>query len=114
MSGSILGLIGIAVMLVLLALRTPVGMAMIVVGFVGNALLIGFDPALSMLATETFSITSSYALTIIPLFILMGNLASASGLSRSLYDAAYAWIGSWRGGLASATIVGCGGFAAVL
>ena len=113
MSGSLLGLIGIAVMLVLLALRTPVGMAMIVVGFVGNALLIGFDPALSMLATETFSITSSYALTIIPLFVLMGNLASASGLSRSLYDAAYAWIGSWRGGLASATIVGCGGFAAV-
>jgi tripartite ATP-independent transporter DctM subunit len=69
--------------------------------------------ALTFLANDSFALASSADLVVIPLFILMGNVATESGLSRKLYDAAYAWIGHWRGGLASATVVGSGGFAAL-
>ncbi len=66
-----------------------------------------------MLASESFTLASSAELVVIPLFILMGNVASATGMSRALYDAAYALVGRVRGGLASATVIGCGGFAAL-
>jgi tripartite ATP-independent transporter DctM subunit len=69
--------------------------------------------ALSTLANEAIAITTKVELLVIPLFILMGNLATASGLSRNLYDAAYAWVGARRGGLASATVLGCAGFSAL-
>jgi tripartite ATP-independent transporter DctM subunit len=113
MSPSTIGLFGIALLFALLILRVPVGISMLAVGFGGVTLLNGFHPAVATLASETFSIASSYTLSVIPLFILMGNLAVVSGLSRNLYDASFAMIGHWRGGLASATIIGRGGFAAV-
>lgn len=113
MSEFAIGLWGIAILFALLALRVPVAFAMFAVGFVGNALLNGLNAALSLLASESFTLAASYELVVVPLFILMGNVATESGMSRRLYDAAYAVIGSIRGGLASATVIGCGGFAAL-
>ena len=108
-----IGLLGIVALLALLLLRIPVAFAMFIVGFFGIAILSGMNAATSLLASEAFTLASSPELVVIPLFILMGNIASATGLSRQLYNAAYALVGSLRGGLASATIVGCGGFAAL-
>jgi tripartite ATP-independent transporter DctM subunit len=113
MSETSIGFLGLGILLALLVLRIPVGIALLAVGFGGITLLNGFQPAMATLTSETFSVTSSYSLSVIPLFILMGNLAGVSGLSRNLYDAASALIGHLRGGLASATIIGCGGFAAL-
>jgi tripartite ATP-independent transporter DctM subunit len=100
-------------MFLMLALRVPVAFTMFGVGFAGIYLLNGWNAAWSLLASEAFTLASSPELVVIPLFILMGNVASRSGMSRKLYDAAYAVIGSVRGGLASATVIGCGGFAAL-
>jgi tripartite ATP-independent transporter DctM subunit len=113
MSLELAGVAGILVLLLLLALRMPVGIAMMVVGTAGIALLANERAALSTLANEAIAITTKVELLVIPLFILMGNLATASGLSRNLYDAAYAWVGARRGGLASATVLGCAGFSAL-
>ncbi|MEZ5811847.1 MAG: TRAP transporter large permease [Rhizobiaceae bacterium] len=113
MSASSIGLAGIVILLVLLMIRIPVAFAMFVVGYFGIAALNGYNAANSTLASETFTLASSPELVVIPLFILMGNVASVTGMSRRLYDAAYAVIGQVRGGLASATVIGCGGFAAL-
>ncbi|WP_274424994.1 TRAP transporter large permease [Chelativorans sp. YIM 93263] len=113
MSPMAVGGIGMAVLLALLVLRVPVAFAMFAVGFAGIAILNGPSSAINLLASETFTLASSAELVVVPLFILMGNVASATGMSSRLYDAAYAIIGSIRGGLASATIIGCGGFAAL-
>lgn len=113
MAPETVGLIGILAMLVLLALRMPIGIAMLLVGVVGFATLNGIQPALSVLGTYPYSYSAVYELSVIPLFVLMGNAAGASGMSRDLYAAAYAWVGHWRGGLASATVLACSGFAAV-
>ena len=112
MSDLEIGIIGFVVLMIFLAIRMPVGTAMMVVGFVG---IYTINPrgALPTLAGEAFSISTVFSLTILPLFILMGNLAGISGMSRDLYDAAHSWVGHWRGGLASATIVGCAGFSAL-
>jgi len=107
------GIVGILCLFVLLAIRVPVAIAMIVVGFIGTGLLNSWPAAMSTLSGETFEIARFYELSVIPLFVLMGNLAAVSGMSRDLYAAAYAWVGNWRGGLASSTIVGCAGFAAL-
>lgn len=113
LSPDMIGVLGILIMLGLLALRMPIGIAMLLVGIVGFATLTGVGPALHALGTAPYSYSAVYDLAVIPLFVLMGNLAGASGMSRDLYAAAYAWVGHWRGGLASATIVACAGFAAV-
>jgi TRAP-type mannitol/chloroaromatic compound transport system permease large subunit len=108
-----IGLLGIATLFLLLGLRVPVAFAMFLVGYAGIAALNGTYAATSLLASESFTLASSPELIVIPLFILMGNVATVSGMSTKLYDAAYAIIGSFRGGLASATVLGCGGFAAL-
>ncbi|WP_379866539.1 TRAP transporter large permease [Marinobacter sp. M5B] len=108
-----IGFIGMIVLFVLLILRVPVGISLLAVGFGGITASTGFNAAMGTLTAETWHIASSYTLSVIPLFILMGNLTVISGLSRNLYDAAQAVVGHYRGGLASATILGCGGFAAV-
>ncbi len=113
MTPTALGIAGFAGLLFLLALRMPVGIAMLLVGFVGFGFANGWTAALALLATEPFVVSSNYELIVIPLFIFMGNLATVSGMSRDLYAAAYAWVGHWRGGLASATIAACSGFAAL-
>ncbi|MDP2410267.1 MAG: TRAP transporter large permease [Pseudolabrys sp.] len=113
MDPATIGLAGVVVMLVLLALRMPIGIAMLLVGACGFAILHGVQPALFMLGSYPYGYAAVYELAVIPLFVLMGNAASVSGMGRDLYSAAYAWVGHWRGGLSSATIVSCAGFAAV-
>lgn len=100
-------------LILLLVLRVPVGIALILVGFVGTSMIIGFAGAISSLTTEPFLVATNDQLLVIPMFVLMGNLATVSGLSRDLYQAAYAWVGFVRGGLAKATILTCAGFAAL-
>jgi len=113
MSPAMIGTLGMVLLLVLLLMRVPVAFAMFAVGFAGVTVLSGVNSAISLMASETFTLASSAELVVIPLFILMGNVASATGMSSKLYDAAYAIIGSIRGGLASTTVIGCGGFAAL-
>jgi|TARA_B100000749_G_scaffold39117_1_gene26856 tripartite ATP-independent transporter DctM subunit len=113
LSESAIGFVGLFALFALLFLRVPVAMAMLVVGFIGTVVMNGYSAALSALGTEAFEISVTLPLTVIPLFVLMGNLAGVSGMSRDLFNAAYRWVGHWRGGLASATIVGCAGFAAL-
>ena len=108
-----LGLLGLALLFVMLAVRIPVAFAMFVVGFGGQWALNSLPAAMSNLAADTFTLASQAELVVVPLFILMGNVATETGMSRKLYDAAYAIIGRIRGGLASATVIGCGGFAAL-
>ncbi len=108
---------GIAGILILLAsifvLRIPVGFAMGIIGFGGFAYVLNWNAATGMLGTEIWGVFSSYGLTVIPLFILMGQICFYSGVNERLYKAAYAWMGHIRGGIAMATVLACGGFAAI-
>jgi len=107
------GLVGIGVLLLLFLLNMPVGFAMGFVGVVGFAYLADPGPALSLLAQDIYEQYSSYPLSVIPMFILMGTFAFASGISSRLYKTAYAWVGEFRGGLTIATVIACAGFAAI-
>ena len=113
MTPTTIGIIGLAFLFIFLILRMPVAIAMLVVGFIGTWVMNGTTPALTSLSGEAFEIVSFFELSVVPLFVLMGNLAGVSGMSKDLYEAAYKWFGHFRGGLASATIVGCAGFAAM-
>ncbi|WP_353476013.1 TRAP transporter large permease (plasmid) [Salipiger sp. H15] len=113
MSPVLVGGTGFVLLLALLLLRIPVAFAMFTVGFAGIWLLNGLQAATGLLSSETFALASNSELIVVPLFILMGNVASVTGMSRRLYEAAYATIGQVRGGLAAATVIGCGGFAAL-
>ncbi len=102
-----------AICLVLIALRMPVGVAMFVVGGFGFVSLAGWSAFLNLLNTGPFGRVSSYTLSVLPLFLLMGQFATQAGLSRSLFEAARAWVGHRRGGLAISTICGCAAFGAI-
>jgi C4-dicarboxylate transporter DctM subunit len=106
-------LVSFAVLFGLLFFGVPLAFALGLVGFVAFALAIGTNAASAMAAQITWDTLSSYTLTVLPLFVLMGNLVNHSGLSRELYDASNAFVGHRRGGLAMATILASGGFAAV-
>jgi C4-dicarboxylate transporter, DctM subunit len=108
-----IGTLGIVAMLVLMALRVPIGVSMGVVGFFGFAYLSGWQAALAMLGLVPYGNVASFTLTVLPLFVLMGHFATMAGLSQELYDTANRWFGHFRGGLAMATVVACGGFAAI-
>jgi len=108
-----IGIIGIVLLVIIFLLRMPVGFAMAFVGLIGFSCLVSTEAGLSILARDVFHIFSSYSLTVIPMFVLMGSLASASGMSKRLYDASYSLLGRLRGGLAIATVAGCAGFAAI-
>jgi C4-dicarboxylate transporter DctM subunit len=107
------GLVGIGLLVFLFLIRMPISFAMAFVGFVGFAYLGGLGPAFSVLAQDIFQTFSSYPLSVIPMFVLMGNFAFASGISHRLYETAYAWVGHFRGGLTIATVLACAGFAAI-
>lgn len=107
------GIAGIVVLVAVFLLRMPVAFAMAFVGVIGASILSSGKAGFGILARDVFHILSSYSLTVIPMFVLMGALASASGMSRRLYEASHAILGELRGGLAMATVVGCAGFAAV-
>jgi tripartite ATP-independent transporter DctM subunit len=106
-------LIAFAILLALVALRVPIAFAMGLVGFAGFALTVGWSPSLAMAVNVTYETGLAYSLSVVPLFILMGNFVRQAGLSDELYAASYAFLGHRRGGLAMATIVACGGFSAV-
>ncbi|MGQ9647887.1 MAG: TRAP transporter large permease [Thermodesulfobacteriota bacterium] len=107
------GIIGIVLLVFLFLLRMPVAFAMAFVGFLGFSYLGSFHAGLKILARDFFEQFSSFPLSAIPMFILMGSFAFASGIGKRLYDAAYTILGSLRGGLTMATVVACGFFAAI-
>ncbi|HEY0212085.1 MAG TPA: TRAP transporter large permease [Paenirhodobacter sp.] len=113
MAEGLYGGLGILVLLGLILIRVPVATAMFVVGFGGIWALSGLEAATGLLASESFTLATRFELVVIPLFILMGNLATRTGLSAALYGAAYVLVGRFRGGLAMATLLGCGAFAAL-
>lgn len=114
MSLTIIGIIGIAALLfILFFLGTPVGFAMGIVGFCGFSYVISLDAGFNMLATVIWDTFSKYGLTVIPLFIFMGQIAFYSGVNEKLYNAAFKWVGHVKGGIAMATVLACSAFAAI-
>jgi C4-dicarboxylate transporter DctM subunit len=106
-------LIGFACIFGLALLRVPLAFAMGLVGFGGIALTRGLNPALASAAQVIYETGFAYTLSVIPLFILMGNFVARAGLAHELFQAAYAFIGHLRGGLAHATVAACAGFGAI-
>ena len=104
---------GFAAMLVLIALRAPIGIAMLLTGAAGYYHIVGLPPLLNYLKTTPWHLFANYTLSVIPLFILMGSLAERGGLARDLFTAANAVVGQRRGGLAMAVIGACTAFGAV-
>ncbi len=113
MSSEMIGILGIVCMFVLLAFRMYIGMAMGLIGFIGLCFIAGVPAASSILEIVPHAEGSSYTLSVIPLFVLMGQFAFMSGISTDIYKTVYAWMGRFRGGLAMATVCACAGFAAV-
>ena len=113
MSPSTAAILGLILLFVLMTLRMPVSFAMILAGFLGNAYMISTDAAIYMLTTNVWGQLSSYGLSVIPLFVFMGQLAYHSGITERLYNAAYKWVGRLPGGLAGTTILSSAGFASI-
>lgn len=108
-----IGVIGIFLLILLFLMRMPVAFAMAFIGFLGFSYLSSFQAGLKLLARDVFEQFSNFPLSAIPMFILMGSFAFASGIGKRLYDAAYTILGSLPGGLTMATVVSCGFFAAI-
>jgi C4-dicarboxylate transporter, DctM subunit len=106
-------LIGFAAVFVLALLRVPLAFAMGLVGFAGLGLLRGWPPTMANAAQVVYDTGFAYTLSVVPLFILMGNFVARAGLAHELFRAAYAFIGHLRGGLAHATVIACAGFGAI-
>jgi tripartite ATP-independent transporter DctM subunit len=113
MSSDAVAVIGFITLFALMLLRVPIGMAMGLVGVGGFAYLSGGGPALKIVGHTTMRTVTDFNFAVIPLFLLMGSLASTSGMSRELFRGANAFVGHLRGGLGIATIAACGGFAAI-
>jgi C4-dicarboxylate transporter DctM subunit len=113
MSPETAGMIGIALLIFLFLLRVPVAFSMAIVGLVGFAYLSDAESAFAILAQDVYETLSSYPLSVIPMFILMGSFAFASGISQRLYATSYTWVGQFRGGLTIATVLACSGFSAI-
>ena len=105
--------VGLVILFGMLLLGVPIGLALTFVGTVGTAAIIGIDPALSLLGQTYFDNSRAYSLSILPLFLMMGNFVVQSGIANDLYTAAYAWMRHRKGGLAMATVIACGGFSSV-
>jgi len=109
-----IGLWSFPVVLALIFLRIPIGLAMLGVGVIGSALVTGrWTPILAQLKSLPYETFSSYSLSIVPLFLLMGQFATKGGMSAALFRAASAWIGHKRGGVAMAAVGACAGFGAI-
>lgn len=113
MSLTATGVIGIAILIILLFSNMPVGFVMGFVGFLGFSYVVNVEAGLALLARDVWDVFSSYGLTVIPLFVFMGQIAFHAGISRRLYDSAYVFLGHRRGGLAMATVGACAGFSAI-
>jgi tripartite ATP-independent transporter DctM subunit len=108
-----IGISGSLLLLALLCTSMPVAFAMIFTGVLGFSLIVSPHAAFSMVVSDIFSTFSSYNLTVIPLFVFMGQVAFHAGISKRLFRSAYAWIGHLPGGLAMATVGACAGFGAI-
>ncbi len=113
MSPETIGFIGIVLLFLFLALRVYIGFAMMLIGFIGCALIIGWTASLDLIGMLPFDESRSYNLSVIPLFILMGQFVFISGISTDIYKTVFCWLGHLRGGLAMATVLACAFFAAV-
>ncbi|MEW6671686.1 MAG: TRAP transporter large permease [Thermodesulfobacteriota bacterium] len=113
MSPEMVGLIGMVVMLILLFLGVHIAVCLTLVGIVGYAVIQGVDKAFIMAGMMPFHVISSYTMALFPVYLLLGELADISGMMRDSFKAANVWVGNLRGGLAMASIVGGGFFAAV-
>ncbi|MBE6998323.1 MAG: TRAP transporter large permease [Ruminococcaceae bacterium] len=112
-SPEMIGVLGIIVLMVLLALKMWVGAAMTLVSVIGIILLKNVDVAWMAAGSSAFKNLNAYSFTVVPMFTLMGMIISESTMGQDLYAAAYAWVGRFRGGLASATVVACGVLGAI-
>lgn len=108
-----ISLIAFAILLLMVFLRVPIAFAMTIVGGIGFALLRGWGPAGAMVGNAVFETGLNYSLSVVPLFIFMGNVLAGSGIAQGLFSAADRVFGRMRGGLAMATVLSCGGFSAV-
>jgi C4-dicarboxylate transporter DctM subunit len=113
MTPTLIGIIGIAVMVLVFFSRMPVAYVMAMIGYLGFSIMISPQGGLALLSRNIYEVFASYGLTTIPLFVLMGQLAFNAGVSRRLYDTGYKYLGSTRGGLAMATVAACTAFGAV-
>jgi len=113
MNADVVAIGGFVVLFALMFLRVPVGMAMGLVGVVGYSIIVGPWPALKLVGTTSMRTVTDYTFGVVPMFMLMGALVSVSGVSRELFRAANSMIGHLRGGLGVATVLACGGFAAI-
>jgi tripartite ATP-independent transporter DctM subunit len=113
MSPTLIGIIGIVVMIIVFLSRMPVAYVMAMIGYLGFSVMISGKGGLNLLSRVIYDVFASYGLTTIPLFVLMGQFAFNSGISRRLYDTGYKYLGSTRGGLAMATVSACTAFGAV-
>ena len=113
MSLTAIGIIGIVILIILLFSNMPVGFVMGFLGFLGFSYVVNPEAGMALLARDVWDTFSSYGLTVIPLFVFMGQIAFYSGISRRLYDSAYVFLGHRRGGLAMATVGACAGFSAI-
>src|SRR6188508_3554018 len=108
-------LVGLGLMMVLAFLRLPIALSMGVVGIVGYAYMRDWNWAVAFATAQTkiYETGRNYALTVVPLFILMGNFVTRAGMSKELYRAGHTFVGHLRGGLAMATVLACAGFGAI-
>ena len=113
MSEVMIGILGLSVVLILFLTGIELAFAMALVGFVGFSYLVSFKAGLNLLAKDFFDVFTSYGFTVIPLFVLMGQIAFNAGIAKRLYDAAYRFIGHIPGGLAMATVAGATVFKAI-
>jgi tripartite ATP-independent transporter DctM subunit len=106
-------ILGLILVIVLITLGLPIAFSMATIGFLGLVFIIGIEPSLAMVGQIFFDNGMNYTLSILPLFLLMGNFVVKAGLADELYSAANAWLRHKKGGLAMATIIACGGFSSV-
>ncbi|MBM3526743.1 MAG: TRAP transporter large permease [Alphaproteobacteria bacterium] len=113
MSELTVGVIGFAALMALIAIRVPIGISMLTVGMSGFCYIAGTSSLLSFLKTEMYWRFSSFDLSVVPLFLMMGNFAARAGITQALFRAAAAWIGHFRGGIAMAAVGGCAAFGTI-
>src|SRR4030043_2069129 len=108
-----IGILGLAVVLLLFLTGIELGFAMALIGFIGFSYIVSFKAGLNLLAKDIFDVFASYGFTVIPLFILMGQIAFNAGIAKRLYNTAYRFIGHVPGGMAMATVAGATAFKAI-
>ena len=113
MSAEIVGVIGIVILLILFLLKVHIAFAMAIVGFTGFIFLNGFESGFTLLVQDMYETFTSYPMSVIPMFVLMGSFAFAAGISQRLYKTAHVWFGAYQGGLTIATVLACASFSAI-